>query len=49
MGRWGKSGRGTTGLIPETELGDKLGWGDCGHDCVNDTDLVAGSVLITLT
>ena len=49
MGRWGLSGRGTTGLIPTTELADdELDWGECGHDCVDDTDLVASSALITL-
>ena len=49
MGRWGLSGRGTTGLIPTTELADdELDWGECGHDCVDDTDLVACSALITL-
>ena len=48
MGRWGLLGTGTTGLIPVTELDEELDWGDCGHGCVNDTDLVASSALITL-
>ena len=45
----GLLGRGTTGLIPTIELADdELDWGECGHDCVTDTDLVASSALTTL-
>ena len=42
-------GRGTAGLIPTTGLEDtELGRGETGHDGVTDTDLVAGSSLLTL-
>ena len=49
MGRWGLSGRGTTGLIPSTELADdELDWGEVGHACAIETDLVASTALVTL-
>ena len=48
----GLGGRGTTGLIPMTELLEDVldvELGEVGHEGAEDTDLVAKEALITLT